>query len=376
MFIPTKNINTISLYNYYSEALGYRKHSALKIRVKPRQALASVNIKLMEQQQRSRTGSSFIRTDEELANAQMKPVSSSREEMMASQTTPTNNSTASNDDMVQMNSTAFRPSTVKKRIAAKQQPTNGDIQFIRTKSSFQLVDTTSSSSHLKKQNSTPSPSSSLQSKESDIDYVKIRRNKTDLHGMDDFSKLIKPKEMQPSTSTNDITDCDVYIKNLNEQQFLTFLREYRKSANVINLDKLNKLNLNLNSTDNQQQQQQQTSVNSSQNDTLASSRTPSPRSVTASTSIINLATTFATAPGKNKSNSIPSHKSSNYYLNYLNNRMQVKNAKNAGGEETTNDDGPMRKSQTQPNGEPNKSSTAKSSKVHPLKILNFPTTAN
>ena len=44
-----QNLNTLSLSKYFHDSIDYRKHSALKIRVKPRQALASVNIKLMEQ---------------------------------------------------------------------------------------------------------------------------------------------------------------------------------------------------------------------------------------------------------------------------------------------------------------------------------------
>jgi hypothetical protein len=44
--------NSLSMANVYSDEIGFVKHSAFKIKVRPRQALATVNVKLMEQQQR------------------------------------------------------------------------------------------------------------------------------------------------------------------------------------------------------------------------------------------------------------------------------------------------------------------------------------
>lgn len=47
--VSDQSVNTLSLSKGFQDSIEYRNHSALKIRVKPRQSLASVNIKLMEQ---------------------------------------------------------------------------------------------------------------------------------------------------------------------------------------------------------------------------------------------------------------------------------------------------------------------------------------
>lgn len=114
MLVPnhteTYNMNTISLTNYYPDQIGYRQHSAFKIRVKPRQALASVNTKLMEQYQRPNTKASLHQENIQYNTAddydEDKTVVNVQKDEAYEQTA---------HELILLNTQAFRPSTVRKK---------------------------------------------------------------------------------------------------------------------------------------------------------------------------------------------------------------------------------------------------------------------
>lgn len=123
MLLPNKNLDTITLFNYYSTALDYRQHSALKIRVKPRQALASVNTKLLEQrasrteQHRATPPPIYILGDEKRLASNFSRLSSGRGERENSAVARKKQDESA---VIMLGKDGFRPSTVKRQASSKK----------------------------------------------------------------------------------------------------------------------------------------------------------------------------------------------------------------------------------------------------------------
>lgn len=112
----SSNLKTLSLSNYFTETIDYRKHTALKIKVKPRQALASVNIKLLEQQNSSKPNTNRSKSSK---NERYIVTNDEEDSDRIITTTPSliqkDESSNNVQDYLSANKDAFRPSTVKKR---------------------------------------------------------------------------------------------------------------------------------------------------------------------------------------------------------------------------------------------------------------------
>lgn len=308
MLLPTKNMNTISLYNYYSKALGYRKHSALKIRVKPRQALASVNTKLIEQQQRPQTQIEH-RAPENVEKYFIAENQENQEEKMRREETT----------LTILNKEGFRPSTVKKR--------NNKVAYTDTKmdtgvkSSNNYID----SKKLLRTKTDPI-SSHHRNLEPDVFITELNNpldginNKTQLTRS--LSNLLVAKINKSDPNLDELSQ-SLLIKNLSDEEFLKILQEYRKSK-LLNLEALNK----------------SISKNSSSTTPIISPRTTTTTTTTSATSVINLESQFVQFSSSLNSNSNRSNrtskarggdtmnqKASNYYMNYLNNKILDRNSK-------------------------------------------------
>ena len=208
-----QSLNTLSLSKGFQDSIDYRKHSALKIRVKPRQALASVNIKLMEQRPKTSTNkpnvsyalrsSSNNCEDINLDEYYEKALSAmTREELM------------SGIEHVGVGKDAFRPSTVKRKIKsstiedATQKPTSASANTLNPekssvskavsfdKNAMQVFNDKRILNNLKKM-----------SQPLDTISIKIRRNKTEMSSAPlrpmSIKNLAENETTLPSAEKND-----------------------------------------------------------------------------------------------------------------------------------------------------------------------------
>jgi hypothetical protein len=200
--VSDQSINTLSLSKYFQDSIDYRTHSALKIRVKPRQALASVNIKLMEQRPKTSTNkpnvsyalrsSSNNCEDINLDDYYDKALSAmTREELMAG------------IEHLGVGKDAFRPSTVKRKIKSSTSD-DSTIQLANTlnqekpssskavsfdKNATQVFNDKRILNNLKKMSQQPL----------DTINIKIRRNKTEMN-----LAPLRPTSIKNLTNENEI----------------------------------------------------------------------------------------------------------------------------------------------------------------------------
>ena len=176
------NLNTLSLTKNFQDSIDYRKHSALKIRVKPRQALASVNIKLMEQRPKTAVYkpnvSYALRScsnnceDVNMDDYYEKALSAlAKEELI------------NGADLLGSGKDAFRPSTVRRRV----NKTSTESDTTHTQPPQRVVTTAQSHVKIPIKNlndklflNTKSLSPSLLASKTEPTSIKIKRNKTDM----------------------------------------------------------------------------------------------------------------------------------------------------------------------------------------------------
>lgn len=110
LLTTAKNVDTLTLLNYYSTEMGYRQHSAFRVRVKPRQAMANINTKLIEQKtyqhQQPVSSESQSRSLHAQVDAAAAPVHLIEDEK--------NVISEEEKRLLMLNKDGFRPSTVKK----------------------------------------------------------------------------------------------------------------------------------------------------------------------------------------------------------------------------------------------------------------------